>query len=538
MPLISLTPIRKNRKFQSGYDCDFLQAPPPLVQTECTVCLLIFRQPQLVSCCGHNYCKNCIRRLMEDNQPCPLCKSKNFTVLHNQDLERALAQLEVRCVYSKLGCEWTGELGSYNHHLNLSTEKEEEEGQLQGCKYVELECSYKCGSWFRRGALARHLSEKCPQRPFCCDYCGEYTSIHADVIFRHWPVCRSYPVSCPNNCTAYAIERQHLEDHLRLDCPLKPIECEFHGAGCEELVPRAEMTDHLEEWHVQHTSMLAQAHQKLQDDLEDKEELMAIMKKSSAEELVRVKEDGQRQIDSLWVENSNLKNQLALMERQMEEMKAQFSSLSRIYELAQSQTEEQQVNNVKTLSADVAKLKSDFSEFTVSQSQQVYSVQASVGVFPLDIIMPNVSHHLDTRKEWQSRPFHSHLQGYRLCLVVSPGVAQEAHLAVHACLMRGKYDDQLKWPFHAEILLQLRNVLTDRYHATSTIRFTDKTPTRFTSQVEATPLGSDEDKRTGEGWGLKSFIRPSDLGYNAVKNRQHLKDNQLHFRIIKITLTN
>ena len=265
---------------------------------------------------------------------------------------------------------------------------------------------------------------------------------------------------------------------------------------------------------------------------------MSRMKNSNAEELARVKEESQRQIDNLWVENGNLKNQLAQMKRQIEEMMTQLSSLTHIYKLAQSQTEEQQVNTIKTLSCEVSKLTSDFSEFKMSQSQQVYSVQASVGVFPLDIVMPNVSHHLETRTEWQSRPFYSHLQGYRLCLVVYPGQTEDAHLAVHACLMRGKYDDQLKWPFYAEILLQLRNVLTDRSHATSIIRFADKTPARFTSQVEAMPLGWEDDKRTGEGWGLKSFIRPSDLGYNAVKNRQHLMNNQLCFRIIKVTLTN
>ena len=534
LPLISLTPIRKpkHHKFH-GYDCEFVATPPVLVKTECSICLLIFRQPHLLSCCGHNFCKDCIAHIMADSQPCPLCKSNSFTMLRNQDLERALAQLEVSCVNSKLGCDWTGELGRYDQHLNVSPE--DDKAMLVGCKYVELECSYKCGSWFHRGALAKHQSEKCPQRPFCCDYCNEYVSIHADVIYRHWPVCKCYPVSCPNNCTAYAIERQNLEEHL-LQCPLKQVECEFHSCGCEEIVVRDEMCDHLEEFHIQHTSMLAASNTRLVEELAEKNDQIFQLKNESSQELSKVRDEAQRQQDNLWVENALLKDQLATMRKEIEDIKNQFTSFSTNYKSTFTEAEKQRQCSLEELSSAVSEVQSDLSQSKTVLSDQTFSIQASIGLFPLEFIMPNVSDHFESMKEWQSIPFHSHLQGYRLCLVVYPGETQDDHLAVHACLLRGEYDDQLKWPFHAEIAVQLKNMVTDRNHATSIIRFNHNTPDKYTSRVDGS-RADDDCKRGSEGWGLKRFIRHSELGYNSVKNRQHLKDDKLCFRIIKVSLS-
>ena len=297
------------------------------------------------------------------------------------------------------------------------------------------------------------------------------------------------------------------------------------------------MNDHLEECHVQHSSMLAAANQKLVDELAEKGEQMAQMKKEGEEELAKVRDESQRQTDNLWVENALLKQQVSQIKQELDDLRNQLSSLSGIYKAAQAQTEEQQLSHVRTLSCELSELKSDFVQSKASLTQQSYSIQASVGVFPLELIMSNCSQYFESKKAWQSIPFYSHLQGYRLCLVVYPGETEDSHLAVHASLLRGKYDDQLKWPFHAEITVLLRNVLMDRHHATSVIRFTDVTPAKYTSRVEGDGK-EDNIERACEGWGLKRFIRHSELSYNVVKNRQYLKDNQLCFKVIRVCLSN
>ena len=41
-----------------GHDCDFVESPSDSL--ECPVCLLVLREPHLLSCCGVKICHSCI----------------------------------------------------------------------------------------------------------------------------------------------------------------------------------------------------------------------------------------------------------------------------------------------------------------------------------------------------------------------------------------------------------------------------------------------------------------------------------------------
>lgn len=528
-PLIEPVPVSlpKNSKYPSGYDCEFVDPPPSLIQSECTICLLIFRKPYLVSCCGHNYCNGCITRMIDSQLPCPLCQSVGFTILHNQSLERCLAQMNVRCSHHKLGCQWTGAFAKYDGHLNLDPD---EGKQIDGCKYAELQCSYECGAWFYRGAIQRHQNE-CPQRPLCCVYCHEYSSHHDDVVNRHWSVCKRYPVPCPNQCMANSIERENLDEHLEHQCPLKLIECEFRSAGCEVIVFREEMSDHLEKWHVQHTSMLAAANRKLVNGFGGKVERRPSEQKESDSDWEKEKDEAQRQMDNLWVENALLKQKVTQMQVDMDELRDEMCSFTNLYNTGKADRKEDQKTCLK-LEREMSELRSCLELSQAASSQQCNYIQASVGVFPVEFVMTEFSRRMEMKEEWRSVAFYSHLQGYRFCLMIYPSEARDSHLAVHVALMCGDHDDKLQWPFHGEITVQLRNLLADRHHATGVIKFTEMTPSEFSSRVKQPKEGEEESLR--EGWGLRRFILHSELRYNSVKNRQYLKDDKLCFRVINV----
>ena len=58
---------------------------------------------------------------------------------------------------------------------------------------------------------------------------------------------------------------------------------------------------------------------------------------------------------------------------------------------------------------------------------------------------------------WYSPPFYTHLGGYRICLGVHAngiGDGEGTHVTVAVHLMRGEFDDLLKWPFHGEVTIQ------------------------------------------------------------------------------------
>ena len=76
---------------------------------------------------------------------------------------------------------------------------------------------------------------------------------------------------------------------------------------------------------------------------------------------------------------------------------------------------------------------------------------------PVTLIMSNYSAYSAGRARqeyWVSKPFYSGIQpSYKLCL----SVRVSRNLSVYVRLMRGEFDDQLAWPFNANITIQLVN---------------------------------------------------------------------------------
>ena len=135
-----------------GYECDFVDSVPESLS--CVVCLLPFRDPHLVSCCGAKFCAPCINQLIKAaGQPCPACGIQEFTTLLDRGYQRKVLNLKVFCSRKNNDCRWVGELHDLDRH-----EKEE-------CEWAEVECSYQCGAHLPRILMAEHERDLCPQRP-------------------------------------------------------------------------------------------------------------------------------------------------------------------------------------------------------------------------------------------------------------------------------------------------------------------------------------------------------------------------------------
>ena len=70
---------------------------------------------------------------------------------------REVNGMEVYCPEKHMGCDWTGDLGKVDCHLNLGSRD-------SGCLFVEIECANKCGSMVLRKYLNKHENEECPNR--------------------------------------------------------------------------------------------------------------------------------------------------------------------------------------------------------------------------------------------------------------------------------------------------------------------------------------------------------------------------------------
>jgi len=394
---------RSYRHEAGGYGCQFVSPPPEELQLECSVCLQILRDPHLIDCCGHNFCQSCINCVQMEGKPCPLCNEPSFRVMHNKGLQRTLNGFTVYCTHRQDGCSWVGELRALDQHLNIKPTLEK---QLVGCEFVQVACTHCC-EYFKRGSVGEHQLDSCPQRPFSCDYCGNYSSSFEDVVHKHWQVCPSRPVPCPNECGVYP-ERHCLENHVKNDCTLTLVNCDFSYAGCPIQLVRKDMETHLNDGSLHHVSLLARYGQQLAEKLIEKDEYVASLAASLEEKLV-------------------------VSVQRIDHLEGQVSSLRRKQE----------------------------------EDRKLYAA-----MFPIQFTMTNFEQLKKNDDCWYSPAFYTHPHGYKMCLQVYPNgreAGKGTHVSVYICMMRGDFDNYISWPFQGDITVQLLNQLADSSHLSHTL---------------------------------------------------------------------
>ena len=117
-----------------------------------------------------------------------------------------------------------------------------------------------------------------------------------------------------------------------------------------------------------------------------------------------------------------------------------------------------------------------------------------------------------------------------MCLAVvanGNGAGKGTHVSVFAYLMRGEFDDYLKWPFRGHVTVAILNQLEDNRHATETIHFTNTTKAQYIGRVT-------DGERALSGWGYPAFIANTDLTYDPAMNCQYLKYDCLRFQIVQV----
>ena len=216
----------------SGEEYDFVEKPGN--EYFCPVTFQLLNDPRQTNfCCGNHLSLATAERLEAEGKPCPICKKAPLKTTEDLFFKRKVMELKVRCSNKAIGCKWVGELGNLNDHLKL--------GSVDGkCNFFAVDCPLKCGELIQRRNLAQHKSNKCSKRPFTCKYC-DYQSTHDKIVNDHWPKCQRYPLVCPNKCSTTEIERRFLQQHIKEECPLQQIECEFSCSGCKKKMARQSM---------------------------------------------------------------------------------------------------------------------------------------------------------------------------------------------------------------------------------------------------------------------------------------------------------
>ena len=137
--------------------------------------------------------------------------------------------------------------------------------------------------------------------------------------------------------------------------------------------------------------------------------------------------------------------------------------------------------------------------------------------------------HKETSKPFMGPSFYSSPEGYKFAVLVFTSVCTDdgmvstynTHISVYVCILRGRNDSTLTWPFKGTVTVELLNQLEDRQHRVHTVGFSN----------EECALEIDTDFARAVGVILPHFILNRHLFYNPRTNCQYLKQDTLVFRV-------
>jgi len=376
-------------------DLPFFERPSE--DLTCPICLNVYQDPVLTSCCGNHFCQSCMKEIELEERPCPLCNVEKFTTMLDKHFDRKVNELQVWCTNKEVGCTWHGTVYQLRRHLDPST---------GSCKFSQIPCPNFCGAYIKMSEIESH-KKICPQRPYTCKFCG-YKGTYEGMRSNHWSVCMKYPVPCPNNCGQLDIPRELLSKHLEKDCSQKTVKCEFAYAGCTGHSKGVSMSQHLTDNLQEHLHLVSNHCLRLSESLQS---LSCIENEMNAKDNV---------VSSVESKLGQYESTVTLLKKRIDELE----------------------DEVDILKADYLHLR------------------CTVFVLPFEFVMTEFKKHLKSQEQWLSPSFYSHVGGYRMCLSLDANGSEEGqgtHISLYINIMKGEYDNHLQWPFRGKIFIELCN---------------------------------------------------------------------------------
>lgn len=110
--------------------------------------------------------------------------------------------------------------------------------------------------------------------------------------------------------------------------------------------------------------------------------------------------------------------------------------------------------------------------------QKVEDLQNLMGIdsctLPVELLLSNFEQRKKDGDVWYSPPFYTHPEGYKMCLLVASGGLNDGaktHLSLYLVVIKGEYDETLKWPLTGKFTLQLLSQKGDERHFTKMVTF-------------------------------------------------------------------
>ena len=142
---------------------------------------------------------------------------------------------------------------------------------------------------------------------------------------------------------------------------------------------------------------------------------------------------------------------------------------------------------------------------------------------PFYFSITNYDHYRKVGYKWRSPSFYSHPGGYKLyCAVYANGYGggEGTHLSLFVFIMRGEYDDQLKWPFNGTVTIAMFNWGNKEWDYSTNIKLDDS--------VSINDRRRAVDCITGGGHGYSMWISFKELA------EKYLLEGVIRFKVTKV----
>ena len=432
---------------------------------KCPICYEILQEPHLTTCCGtHHLCKVCMENIKRANGRCPFCQKKPFTGFIDKRFERQLNELNVYCIYKPKGCDWIGNFGKIEQHLNIGKENRE-------CKFVVVECpvSVECKEYFLRKNLENHVKYTCKYRQAQCMYCG-FVSTYQNITI-HPKKCTKYPLFCPNKCSDQTHPRNQLSTHLA-SCPEQEVDCTFSEMGCKQKIKRRVLQEHLDTNLLQHQLIMCQAFKEIKKDKQEVEEQLEVLQKDKKElevkmqDMLKLSNQEDNQIKSLkHIAKTNVHLQSAYFPKMVE-----FSNadpvvpivLKASFEIAATkQNDHYQRTGFRNIDHYAAKPYHSQLFFSHSDGYKL-QLSAEVTCHCSNCRQPQQKAATAIQSqpqptypinEWERADAYYGVDDFYVGPSYRPG--RVTSFAVNLYIIKGDHDSQLKWPFKEEVTVTM-----------------------------------------------------------------------------------
>ena len=346
------------------------------------------------------------------------------------------------------GCDWTGTVGGGIQHL-------------RECGFFPILCPLKCVESdgerrvevvrVERRQLAEHEREFCSQRELKCEFCGG--AVRACEMNPHLGECEEFPVDCPNGCEAAGetgtrqMKRGAEPLHLA-ECPLQRVECPYREYGCGEEMERRQLDLHEREY--MHTHFRLAMKEMKRKQIESTE-----LKDSQIHQANNNINCLEKQIANTNLESISVKREIRELRALSSDMKQkQIESNDKIKRFEKSSVDKdleiisakEQIEELKALSnRKIELLEKQDTELKneIKELKETFSTLVSTG--HLEWKIKGIKQKTRGGNTSYSDPFYVGL--YKCQGDIEWDCNNTGKVGCFIRIMKGEFDDKLKWPF-------------------------------------------------------------------------------------------